>query len=109
MPFDVRFPDLPSKVAAPRDIRPYVIKQEEHLPAIALRFGLDADEVWKDARHDALRDTGRTPHMLCAGDVIYLPESSDTWRSTRLGETNSFTFAISKMRVSVRFAHKNFA
>jgi hypothetical protein len=70
---------------------PRVVRQGEYLAQIAHVCGVDADAVWNHPKNDALRKLRKDPHMLCAGDVIYLPERESTWLPVAVGSVNKFS------------------
>ncbi len=55
-------------------MQPYVIKQGDYLTALADRFDFDADSVWNDDANKDLRDLRDDPTILCAADVLYIPD-----------------------------------
>jgi hypothetical protein len=88
-------------------MQPYVIKQGDYLAALADRFDFDADSVWNDDANKDLRDLREDPTMLCATDVLYIPDQVDKVPVTHaltVGSTNSFTTDSSVVTLNVRFA-----
>ena len=54
-------------------MRPYVIRQGDHVERIARRFGFDADAIWNHADNAELRRRRGSPHVLAPGDVLFIP------------------------------------
>jgi hypothetical protein len=50
-----------------------VVRENETLYDIAARTGVDADTIWSYPKNAPLKDAGRTPSMLVALDVVYVP------------------------------------
>jgi hypothetical protein len=82
---------------------PYVVRQGDHLAKLALQMGFDPDDVWSRAENDELRKTRPSWHILCAGDVIYLPEPTDNWLTVSTGQTNTYEAKVITIPVSVTF------
>ncbi|HTB76050.1 MAG TPA: type VI secretion system tip protein TssI/VgrG, partial [Polyangiaceae bacterium] len=88
--FEVAFVDCVSP-GAPGDMQAYVIRPGDHLSKLAAQRGFDPDVVWNDAKNADLRKKRSDPHILCSGDVIYLPEPKYKFNACSVGSTNSFT------------------
>lgn len=58
-------------------MRPYIVRQGEHLIGIAARLGFDADEVWNDAQNEELREERGSGQVLAPGDVLFVPEPTE--------------------------------
>lgn len=71
-------------------MQPYIVRQGEHLAAIAARRGFDPDEVWQAPENEALR--GRRPgaEMLAPGDVLYVPRQPPPAQALAARTTNRF-------------------
>ena len=85
-------------------LRPYVIRQGDHLHALADRHGFDPATVWNDPKNASVKSSRNDdPHMLLAGDVIYIPEVRPTWLPITVGSTNTFKVPLKLVAVSARF------
>jgi len=82
--------------------RPYIVRQGDYLAKLADRMGFDADEVWAHAKNQGLKDAGRTPEMLCPGDVLHVPEASCPL-PVALGGHNLYAGEIRTVHIAVRF------
>lgn len=58
-------------------MRPYIVRQGEHLLGIAARQGFDADEVWEHEDNRELRDTRASGQVLAPGDVLFIPDAEE--------------------------------
>lgn len=52
----------------------YVVQQGDHLSAIAKKFGLPRDKIWKDPENAALRSKRANLNVLYPGDQLYIPD-----------------------------------
>jgi hypothetical protein len=84
------------------EMRPYIVRQGDYLAKLADKMGFDADEVWSHAKNQGLKDAGRTPDMLCPGDVLHVPEGSRPQRVS-LGGDNPYAGVIRTVHIAVRF------
>ena len=83
-------------------MKPHLVRQGEHLALLALRMGFDADKVWKAAENKSLRDAGRLPEILAAGDVLFVPSEPDGPKlKVKPKTTNSYTATIPKVSVTL--------
>ena len=55
------------------EMRPYVVRQGEHLAGIAARYGFDPQPVWEHEANSELREQRRDPQILAPGDLLYIP------------------------------------
>jgi hypothetical protein len=92
-------------------LRPYVIKQGDHLAKLAYKFGFNADTVWKDPKNVQLRQQGhlsQDPNILNPTDMLYIPDSKPpTMHRLTLGTTNIFISSAPTLSVSVRFTSRD--
>jgi N-acetylmuramoyl-L-alanine amidase len=73
--------------------QPYVVKQGEYLAQIAYEQDFDADSVWQDSANDEIRKLRPDPNILFGGDVLYVPDKTNTdpkAHSLAIGSLNSF-------------------
>ncbi len=80
---------------------PYVVRQGDHLSKLAARHSFDADTVWQDARNADLRNQRPDPHILCAGDILYIPEAQPQWLAVSVGAVNKFHVTVPTVKVSL--------
>jgi hypothetical protein len=86
-----------------RAMVPYVVRQGDHLPKLAVRMGFDPEAVWNHPQNEKLRQIRPSAHILCAADLLYVPEPKKSWLPVRTGETNRYVAAVPKLPVSVTF------
>jgi hypothetical protein len=82
---------------------PCVVRQGDHLPKLAARMGFDANAVWNDPRNAELRARRSDWHMLCAGDILYVPEPTKKWLPVAVGAQNRFMAAVPRIEMRVAF------
>jgi hypothetical protein len=82
---------------------PYVIRQGDHLPKLAVKMGFDPDAVWNHPKNADLRALRSDWHMLCACDILQVPEPKRQWKSLQVGSQNRFTAAVPRMQIRVAF------
>jgi hypothetical protein len=83
---------------------PYVVRPGDYLVKLAQRMGFDADDAWNAKENEPLRKLGRTPHMLFAGDVLYIPQVEPQWRGLATGSVNTFVSERPGVKIHARFA-----
>lgn len=66
-------PSLKGRAGASGEVRPYVVKQGDHLRKLAHRHGFDAAEVWEHPKNAELRALRRSFDVLAPGDILFLP------------------------------------
>ena len=70
---------------------PYVVQRGDYLLKIALRMGFVADTVWNDPKNADLRAARPDMHVLCVGDVLYVPDKPRrAWHPLSVGSSNKF-------------------
>lgn len=87
----------------------YTVQQGDHLPQIALKFGVAANDIWSDARQDPLRDAGRTPYLLYPGDVLTFEAPEKRTFAVQTGKAYTFVAKVPPMKVSVTFTGSELA
>ena len=84
---------------------PYVIREGDHLPKLALRMGFDANAVWQSDENASLRKVRADSNMLCAGDVLYVPPAPPAkWLSVKVGQQNKYVVNVPMVTVSLVLA-----
>jgi hypothetical protein len=84
-------------------LQPLVIRQGDHLDALAARLGFDADAVWNDPKNSDLRKLRKDPAVLCPGDILYVPQPKREFLPVVIGSTNSFTATLLTVPLHVVF------
>lgn len=82
-------------------MRPYIVRQGDHLASIAARHGFDADEVWNHDRNRDLRERRDGPQVLAPGDLLYVPEREPELHDLTPQSTNRFTASFPTVRVNL--------
>jgi hypothetical protein len=82
---------------------PYVVRQGDHLTGLALRMGFDPEVVWNHPKNANLRAARPSGHILCAGDVLYVPVPEKKWLPASTGQVNQYVAKVPKVPVSVTF------
>jgi type VI secretion system secreted protein VgrG len=102
--FDVAFVDCANPDSAGNDLQPYVIRTGDHLSKLAAQRGFDPDAVWNSGKNADLRKKRPDPHILCSGDVIYIPSPKFHFYPCNVGATNSFTLQRRLVTTSLTLA-----
>jgi N-acetylmuramoyl-L-alanine amidase len=85
-------------------MKPYVIKQGDHLLKLAHLMGFDADKVWNDGANAELKDARQDPTMLQAGDILMVPDEPKKQLDLKHEEKNEYVAKVPKVAVSVAVA-----
>jgi hypothetical protein len=83
---------------------PYVVREGDHLKALANSMGFVADKVWNDPKNAALKSLRKTYNVLLEGDVLYVPPKVRKFLPVKIGQINSFTGKIVTCKISHVFA-----
>jgi hypothetical protein len=78
-----------------------VVRQGDTVASIVLPMGGDPDTVWKDAKNDDLRKLRSDPAVLCAGDILYVPDDDPPSHSVQAGDSKTFTSPTATQTVKV--------
>src|SRR5215831_7706893 len=55
----------------------HIVKQGEHIPGLAFRFGfLDYRAIWDHPENAALKDERQNPNVLYPGDRVFIPDKN---------------------------------
>lgn len=82
-------------------MKPYVIKQGDHLLKLAHLMGFDADRVWNDGANAELKAARSEPTMLQAGDILMVPDEPKKQLDLKHEAKNEFVAKVPKIAVSV--------
>lgn len=85
------------------DLQPYIVTQGDYLAKIAALHAFDADDVWSDPKNDELRKKRKDPDQLVAGDILYIPDARPKWTSLKVGQVNTFSATVKRVKVTLRF------
>jgi hypothetical protein len=83
-------------------MKPYVVKQGDHLTKIALSFGVDPEETWNHTRNAELR-ARREPNLLAPGDILYVPPSRRQGLPFTEGATNRYRATVPRAPLRIGF------
>jgi hypothetical protein len=81
----------------------YVVKQGDHLPAIAASFGFQNwRTLWEDPENAELRKQRSEPTLLAPGDVVRIPSLQSVDKTAATGQRHRFVLKRSRLRLRVR-------
>lgn len=83
-------------------MKPYVIRQGDHLAKLAHLMRFDVDEVWNHPKNEALKAL-RSPTLLCPGDILFVPDRAPTPLPLRAGTKNRYVAKVPKVRLRLGF------
>ena len=81
----------------------HVVQGGEYIEFIAHRYGTTPASLWELPRNKALRDVRSGSSILCAGDLLDVPEPIVRSADVSPGESAKFQAFVPKTRVAVRF------
>jgi Putative peptidoglycan binding domain len=84
-------------------MKPYVIRDGDHLQRLATSMGFDADSVWADPKNADLCEARGSMHILCPGDVLYVPKEERKWQNVATGSVNRFVANVPKIEIALAF------
>ena len=85
---------------------PRVVRQGEYLAKIAHACGCAESDIWDHPKNADLKKLRKDPHMLCAGDQLYVPEPQKNWQALSLGAVNPFTAPVPTVDVTMKLVGK---
>ena len=85
-------------------ITTHVIRPGDHLAKIAHERGLDPDEVWNHPKNAELREKRKDPHILCEGDVLFLPVKEEAPLPLQVGQANRYSAVLPRVETHLRLA-----
>ena len=80
----------------------HVVRPGEHLAELAVRYGTDAATIWALALNEGLKSAGRTPEILCAGDLLHVPSVERRFAPVTVGQVNTFTASVPTVELTVK-------
>ena len=84
---------------------PYVVRRGDHLVKIVTSRNLDPDEVWQHPKNATLRGKRKSMHVLCAGDIVFLPNPPPVkWLPISVGASNPFKATVPTVKITVVFS-----
>ncbi len=83
-------------------MKPYVVRQGDHLAKLAHLMRFDVDEVWNHPKNEALKAL-RSPTLLCPGDILFVPDRAPTPLPLRAGTKNRYVAKVPKVRLRLGF------
>jgi hypothetical protein len=83
-------------------MRPYIIRQGDHLAGLAATYGFDAEEVWQDDANSELRELRRSPQVLAPGDLLYIPDEEEEPAPAHVSPNTTNRYSASQPRVHLR-------
>jgi hypothetical protein len=86
------------------EMEPYVVRQGDHLKAIAYCRGFDVEEVWNDPKNADLKTLRTSYNVLLPGDILYIPLTPRKFLSVNVGEENVFVATIPRCKITHIFA-----
>ena len=81
-------------------MKPYVVKQGDHLTKLAHKMGFDADTVWNDSKNAELKKA-RKPDILKAGDVLWVPDEPKKKLSLTAQSSNAYVAKVPKVPMKI--------
>ena len=88
-------------------MRRHLVRRGEDLFKIAYAQGFDAEAVWAAAENKALSELRKDPHILCTGDVLYVPDTAAKGLSLNVGGSNVFTATVSLGHIEIKFLDRD--
>ena len=79
------------------------VAQGEFVAKIARRYVVSADAIWNHPDNADLKARRKTPHVLTAGDQIWVPETDLKTVSVATGSLHRFQVKAATTKVKVRF------
>lgn len=83
------------------DMRPYVVRQGDHLSGLAARFGFDAQQVWQHADNEEVREARPNPEVLSPGDILFIPEPDPEPLPLEVHTTNRYAAPQPRIRLGL--------
>jgi N-acetylmuramoyl-L-alanine amidase len=82
---------------------PYVVQQGDHVKKLAFVHGVDAKAVWEHPANKELASRRKNMDVLCAGDVLHLPECPLDALTLSAGTSNRYRAKVPTIDVTLLF------
>ena len=86
----------------PQKLRPYVVRQGDHLVKLAYVHGFDAQEVWNHEKNATLKAKRKTQDVLYPGDILYLPVKHTGGLPVSAGGDNNYCAKVPTIKVRLQ-------
>jgi hypothetical protein len=86
---------------------PRVVRTGEYLAQIAHVCGFVADDIWNHPTNAKLKRLRQNPHMLCTGDVLFVPAPEKNWLPVVVGAVNKFTATVATVAVTMKLVGRS--
>jgi Putative peptidoglycan binding domain len=83
--------------------RRHVVQPGDCIASIAFESGLLPERVWEHADNRALRERRGDMHLLCVGDVVFVPDRAQRTVTVATGATHRFRRHAVPERLRLRF------
>jgi N-acetylmuramoyl-L-alanine amidase len=83
------------------------VAQGDFIARIAKRYGVSPDAIWNHPDNADLKQRRGTPHVLKAGDALFIPEREPKTVSVPSGKVHRFRARVAKTQIKVRFHEKD--
>jgi len=80
----------------------YTVQQGDSLTSIAFGLGLNWEAIWNHPNNAALKSSRQDPHVLCPGDVLYIPDMDPRLEDKSADASHKFVRKASLDRLRVR-------
>lgn len=85
----------------------HTVKEGEHLSGIAARYGFkNPDTIWNDPKNAKLKQLRKDPHVLLAGDELFIPDKRAQQLVAPAGARHKFQ--VSRKKLKLRLAILDF-
>jgi hypothetical protein len=107
-PCDISFPGIDAvewlpEAQSPKSVQTYVVKPDEHVAAIAARFGFRSfTTIWQHPKNAALRKLREDPHVLEPGDRLCIPNHSKSVATRQSGAWYQFKLKAEPIKLRLK-------
>ena len=82
-------------------MKPYVVKQGDHLDKVAFGSGVEAKDVWDHPKNAELKELRGDGQILSPGDILWLPDEPKPELSFTAKKENAFAARVPLVEVSL--------
>jgi hypothetical protein len=87
----------------------HVVLEGEHLAGIAAQHGFHAiDAIWDHPENKELKDVRKNPHILVAGDRVFIPDAEEKEEVAATQQRTVFTLAGLGLELHVKVHNQGF-